>query len=405
MSDADLHLLRRVVATPSVTGSEAEVARVLAEECRALALETVVEEFLPGRPNVRAVRRGSGGGPRLLIVGHTDTVHARGWRERWLGTEREDPFAGPVVDGALWGRGAADLKAGLCCALAALRRLAGTPLAGDVLLAFVGDEESGESGSGVSAGMRKLAADLDSGVMPRPDFAIYVEPTRLAIYPAQMGFLICDILVRGRSAYFGVPELGADALKAAHAVLAELWAHSARLEARGTHRLIGRSFLLVTGIAGGGSIAVPGEVRLSLICKLRPEESLDEARAAIEAAARSAPLGSDISLSFSYPAGRDHPLGGLPCQTDPAHPAVARLAAALARHHPGGGSIEGAPFWSEASFLTVRGIPCVYCAPGDIRVCHTLEERVPVAEYRAGIAAFADFIGDFCGNIEQGRSP
>ena len=31
------------------------------------------------------------------------------------------------------------------------------------------------------------------------------------------------------------------------------------------------------------------------------------------------------------------------------------------------------------------GVPTVYCAPGDIRICHTLEERVPIDEYRSGI--------------------
>ena len=148
-------------------------------------------------------------------------------------------------------------------------------LAGDVVLAFIGDEESGEPGTGVSAGMKALMRELDAGAWPRPDLAIYVEPTTLDIYPAQMGFFIADIEVTGRTAYFGVPEQGVDALKATHAVLTALWAHSADLETRGTHALVGRSFLLVTAIEGGGLIAVPGRCKLSLIRKLRPGEDLD----------------------------------------------------------------------------------------------------------------------------------
>ena len=50
-----------------------------------------------------------------------------------------------------------------------------------------------------------------------------------------MGFLICDISVTGKSAYFGVPELGIDALKAGHAVLSALWQHSAALERQAPH--------------------------------------------------------------------------------------------------------------------------------------------------------------------------
>jgi acetylornithine deacetylase len=52
----------------------------------------------------------------------------------------------------------------------------------------------------------------------------------------------------------------------------------------------------------------------------------------------------------------------------------------------------GAPFWSEAPFLTRLGIPTVYYAPGDIRICHTLEERVPIEAYRRGILGLAAFL-------------
>src|SRR5262249_2453784 len=163
-----------------------------------------------------------------------------------------------------------------------------TPLAGDVVLAFVGDEESGEPGTGVSAGMKALMPMLDSNALPRPDMAIYVEPTTLDVYPAQMGFFIADIEVTGRTAYFGVPERGVAALKATHAGLEALWAPSADLEKRGAHPLIGRSFLLVTAVEGGGLIAVPGRCKLSLIRKLRPGEDLDVARSEFEAAVRNA---------------------------------------------------------------------------------------------------------------------
>ncbi|MNU03622.1 hypothetical protein D3C72_2477150 [compost metagenome] len=64
----------------------------------------------------------------------------------------------------------------------------------------------------------------------------------------------------------------------------------------------------------------------------------------------------------------------------------------------GRGGIEGAPFWSESPFfVNGLGIPAVYCAPGDIRNCHTFEERVSVEEYLAGVVAFAGFIARFCG--------
>src|SRR5579863_6894114 len=107
-----LALLKRAIGTPSVTGDEAAFAALLAGELTALGAESVtLRDFAPGRPNVWALRRGRPGADTLLMIGHTDTVHVRGWSEHWAGTERESPFAAALVDGAIWGRGASDLKA------------------------------------------------------------------------------------------------------------------------------------------------------------------------------------------------------------------------------------------------------------------------------------------------------
>jgi acetylornithine deacetylase len=59
--------------------------------------------------------------------------------------------------------------------------------------------------------------------------------------------------------------------------------------------------------------------------------------------------------------------------------------------------VRGAPFWSEASFLAARGIPCVYFAPGDIANCHTAEEHVAVRELLDAVRALSLFIAGHCG--------
>ncbi|QPC89376.1 M20 family metallopeptidase [Mesorhizobium sp. INR15] len=398
-ADAALDLLRRAVGTPSVTGTEAAFASLLAGELTALGCEDVVlKEFAPGRPNVRGLLRGEGKASRLLVTGHTDTVHVRGWEERWAGTERESPFGGAIVDGSIWGRGTGDLKAGICTTIAAAKLLASAGITppSAIQFAFIGDEESGEPDTGVSAGIKAFVAEIEAGAVARPDFAVYVEPTRLNIYAAQMGFLICDITITGRSAYFGVPELGVDALKATHGILSALWAHSAVLEARAPHALVGHPFVLVTGLEGGGYIAVPGECRVSLILKLMPGENLDTAVRDLESAVRGARVDPEISIAFAYPAGRDHAVGGTPTEVSQQLPGVTLLRQAVQAVRPDRGAIEGAPYWSEAPFLVNRlDVPTVYCAPGDIRNCHTLEEHVVVQEYLDGIVAMAAFFASF----------
>ena len=399
--------LRRSIARASVTGDEANFVSLLTELLPEVGVDPiVVRDFAEGRPNIWGTRKGTGDGPCLMLLGHTDVVHVRGWRERWAGTEREDPFGGTVVDGEIWGRGAADLKAGIATVIEALHMLEdlGVRLAGDVVVAFIGDEESGEPGSGISAGMKALVAAMDAGELPTPDFAIYVEPTTLDIYPAQIGFFITDIAVHGRTAYFGTPELGVDALRATHAILGALWEHSADIAARGEHPLVGRSFLVVTAIEGGGLIAVPEHCRISLIRKLRPGEDLDQAREELDAVVRGAVTNPEIEVAITYPAGRDHAVGGTATEVNFETEAVAMLIDSAAAVRPDRGRVAGAPFWSEASFLVSRGIPTVYFAPGDIRICHSLEERVPIQEYLDGIAILVGFIARYCGVANEKKS-
>ncbi len=307
------------------------------------------------------IRKGSSSADTLLLIGHTDTVHPSGWKERWAGSERESPFSGAVADGAVWGRGASDLKAGLCMTLEAVRTLdrAGIEVDPTLLFAFVGDEESGEPGSGVSAGARAFSALIERGAVPRPNMAIYVEPTMLDIYVAHMGFFLCDIRVTGKSAYFGVPELGVDALKGAHAVLEALWRYSAEFSAGESHALIGSGFVLPTGIQGGGYIAVPGECTISMIAKIPPGVRLDDVRAGLETAVRAASMDGRIELQFSYPAPRDHAIGGQPFESRLDEARLARLVSAVRAIRPERGNIEAAPYWSEPPILSALGVPGV----------------------------------------------
>ena len=389
-----LGLLQKAISIPSVTGDEASFAHWLKGELAALGVEASSADFAEGRPNVWGIRPGRSGADTLLLIGHTDTVRTSGWKERWAGTERESPFSGAVADGAVWGRGASDLKAGICMTLEAVRTLARAGIAVDptLVFAFVGDEESGEPGSGISAGARAFSALIGSGAAPRPDMAIYVEPTMLDVYVAHMGFFVCDIRITGKSAYFGVPELGVDALKGAHAVLDALWRYSDELGAGESHALVGSGFVLPTGVQGGGYIAVPGECTISLIAKIPPGVRLDEARAGLEKAAREAPKDSRIALQFSYPASRDHPIGGQPFESGLDEARLGRLVSAVRAVRPERGNIEAAPYWSEAPILSAIGVPGVYFAPGDIRICHTTEENVSLEDYYDAIVALAVFL-------------
>lgn len=112
--NADIELLRKAIGHESVTGNEANFASFLMSEMTDMGLQPSSGDFLPGRPNIWCARSGLGAGPNLMFIGHTDTVHVRGWSENWKGHVLENPFAAPMIDGEIWGRGACDLKAGIC---------------------------------------------------------------------------------------------------------------------------------------------------------------------------------------------------------------------------------------------------------------------------------------------------
>ncbi len=81
MRDELTDLASRLVAIDSVNpdlvpggAGEGEIARFVAAWCEDHGLETSVEEIAPGRWNVVAVARGSGGGKTLMLNAHMDTV-------------------------------------------------------------------------------------------------------------------------------------------------------------------------------------------------------------------------------------------------------------------------------------------------------------------------------------------
>jgi acetylornithine deacetylase len=387
------NLARELVQVGTVTGHEDNLAPMLGSHLEASGLEVRVVPFAGGRTNVYGCLRGEGAGPATLLAGHVDTVGPRNWAARWGDDERADAWAGVVRDGSLWGLGAADDKGGIApmlCALRALHELGVRP-PGDIVVALVGDEESGEPGMGVSAGTRALCAEVTSGALPRPDFAVYAEPTRLDVYAAQPGFFIASVALIGKGCYFAYPWEGNDAIRRAHDLLARLYDYEAALRARELHPTIGRPVLVVTEVRGGESVAVPERCDLSLIRTVLPPSTLAEARDELEELVRRFSIDHGVKCELRFTAPRDSPIGGTAAETGPGHPAVQLLVKCSAIESTGA-TVGAAPYWSELPLLATLGTPGVYFGPGDISVCHTPFEHVPVTELARAARSLATFL-------------
>jgi acetylornithine deacetylase/succinyl-diaminopimelate desuccinylase-like protein len=134
-------LLQKLIRfdTTNPPGNEAECVQFIRGLLSAAGIETAVFAKTPERPSLIARIAGEGKAPPLLLYGHVDVVTTED--QQW----RHPPFAGDVVDGYLWGRGALDMKGGVAMMVSALLRAQaeGLALPGDVILAIVPDEEAG----------------------------------------------------------------------------------------------------------------------------------------------------------------------------------------------------------------------------------------------------------------------
>jgi len=137
------------------------------------------ERDYANRPNVAAVRQGSGGGRSLLLSGHIDTV-PRG-SARW----DRDPFSAMIEGNRLYGLGSNDMKGGIAAMLVAVEALkeAGVKLRGDLLVETIVDEEFGGVNGTLAARLRGHNADA----------AIITEPSQQMICPAQTGGRVAHI--------------------------------------------------------------------------------------------------------------------------------------------------------------------------------------------------------------------
>ncbi|MBK8020528.1 MAG: ArgE/DapE family deacylase [Chloroflexi bacterium] len=258
-----LEVLRKMVRIASVNPTlaeggtgEQEVGVWLAEECQRLGFDVEVQAAAPGRPNVVARRAGTGGGRSLMLTGHTDTV---GTLDMTI-----DPFGAVVLDGKLYGRGSQDMKGGLAAILGAARAVAQRPHRGDLILAFVVDEEY------ASIGATALVETV------RADAAILTEPTDERLCIAHKGFAWLTLHTQGRAAHGSLYNTGVDAIAHMGRLLAALERFEREVLPGRQHPLLGRPSVHASAISGGlGLSTYPDQCMMQVEHRLLPDETAD----------------------------------------------------------------------------------------------------------------------------------
>lgn len=188
-------LCRDLIRIPSVNGqnTEKDVVNAIAQFTEEHGLNTEILGADPERPCV-LVEAGPTGDNALLLIAHTDTVGV-GEEKAW----DLPPFEGAIVDGKIFGRGAADNKGGIVAAIGALlllKDLSASILDRPVCLVCVPDEESGATGK---LGVKFLHT---SGKLSAPG-AIYTYPGLETINIGHRGVWRIRLHTYGKSFHTG----------------------------------------------------------------------------------------------------------------------------------------------------------------------------------------------------------
>ena len=393
--------LQALVRTPSITGSEEAVAAWAAAALTAVGL--AVEVVTPDPAAIRADpdwpgeemprtslpvvigRAGRAGGRRLILSGHLDVVPP-GDPATWT----VDPWAGEVRDGALYGRGACDMKGGVAAILAALRTLVAggelDRLGGELLVVLVPSEEDG--GQGTLAAIRAGAV---------ADLALITEPSNLDVVVAHAGAITFRLTVPGKAAHASQRREGVSALDNLMTLVRALEADETVRNAAETDPLmtaLGLPYPTIIGIVQGGEWAstvldrVVAEGRYGVRLGQSSAAAADEVRRCIEAACAADPFLRDHPATVEITGGR---FGSARVPSD--HPLPVGLAAAIRDVTGREPALLGEPYGADMQmFVNVGDTPCVIFGPGDVRVAHAADEHVPLDEVEACAAVLVEVV-------------
>ncbi len=202
-----VELTRELIRRPSVTPKDEGALGVLEAALKPLGFACHRLPFTDaGTPDIDNLYARIGtDAPHFCFAGHTDVVPV-GDRAGW----NVDPFAAEIVDGQLYGRGAADMKGAIAAFAAAAERFLkarGRDFKGSISFLITGDEE-GPAINGTAKMLKWLAARNE-----KIDGCVVGEPTNEAAIGDMMkigrrGSLNAKLTVHGVQTHSAYPHLG-----------------------------------------------------------------------------------------------------------------------------------------------------------------------------------------------------
>jgi succinyl-diaminopimelate desuccinylase len=365
---------QKLVQTQSPSGHEGAAAALVQAEMVRLGYDRA---WIDAAGNAVGYLSG-GAGPALMFNGHLDHVDA-GDPALWA----HPPFGGEVHAGALWGRGAADMKGAVAAMVYAggLLRQGGLPLPGDLYVCGVVQEEVGGLGS------RHLARTLPVAR------AVIGEASANQLRRGHRGRVELVAHLEGRSVHASMPHLGANP----HFSISR-FVEGLRALPMAADPAYGASTVAPTRTWSepSGANVTPSALHLVLDWRNVPGESTADIVRALEAllAASLEPgcrgrievatkeLVSYTGLTMRY-------ADEFPSFTTALDdPALARARAALEAALGRPVEVGTWRFATDGGHLAAAGATVLGFGPGDDALVHTVEERLPLDELVESVVGY-----------------
>jgi putative selenium metabolism hydrolase len=371
-----IEFTQALIQHPSLSGEEAAVSRRVAAEMQSLGFDQV---YTDQNGSVIGLIQGAEPGKTILLDAHTDTVGiAPGvpWNQQ--------PFGAQVIDNALYGRGAADMKGALAAMIHAAASLDRKSLRGRVIVSASTLEEVLE---GVT-----LRSIMESH---RPDCVVIGEATDLNLNRGGRGRAEIHLQTIGRPAHSSSPQLGRNAVLDMMRVIATI--ETIELP---SDPLMGPAILALTDII---SEPYPGHSVIPSICKVTYDRRLlpGETPAGVLASITSLPGVQGIDLRAQIAVGEYKAYTGATLQADKFFPAwlfpedhwfvqQAMQGLQSAGLQP---KFNAYRFCTNAAYSAgIAGVPTIGFGPAKESDAHVVDERLRLADLVAAVRGYAAII-------------
>ncbi|MFQ6126678.1 MAG: M20 family metallopeptidase [Candidatus Heimdallarchaeota archaeon] len=375
-------VLVNLVKIPSENppGSTKEITRYLFDMTQELGFSSKVIPV--GSGGQKNLATSIGDEPRAIVLcGHLDTIPA-GNIDSW----EVPPFEGRVIDGFVYGRGAADMKAGIAAFLGAMAALHESEARLLQQIVFVGtaDEETSMLGAHML---------LKTGIMDNTDFLIIGEPTLLRVGIAEKGVLWVKIEARGKAAHGSMPEMGINAIDGACTVIKTL----KKILPPDKDDLLGKSTLNIGTIRGGTKInVVPATCAIEADFRVISGVNTDQLARSISEMLRALDISSPCSFSHSISIN----LPSLQAPQD--HPLITCLRNWTTRISQTPSIPIGLTYGTDGAVLVpATQVPFAIFGPGDPAMAHKVNEKVSILKTIKAAQILAASIFDYFSKVKN----